>query len=134
MADPAAEAAVIDASPLLHLARSGSLSLLAVLGPQWVIPAEVADEVRAKEETDRTVQAIEAWAGFILPPPLEIPTKIKSRQLGRGESAVLFWALAHPGSVLFYEFKAHPSVCIQSSRFSERGGPREEPRRSLAMR
>jgi len=72
-----------------------------------VIPAEVADEVRAKGETDRTVREIEARAGFILPSPLEIPKKIKARQLGRGESAVLTWALAHPGSVaILDDFKA----------------------------
>ncbi len=99
MAEPAPEAAVLDASPLLHLARSDYLSLLTVLGPRWVVPAEVAVEVRAKGSRDGTAREIEARAGFILPPPLEIPEKINVRQLGRGESAVLAWALAHPGSV-----------------------------------
>jgi predicted nucleic acid-binding protein len=102
-----AEPAVLDTSPLLHLARAGSLALLAVLGSRWVIPAEVAAEVRAKGATDGAAREIEMRAGFVLPPPLEIPKEISSRQLGRGESAVLAWAQAHPGSLaILDDFKA----------------------------
>jgi predicted nucleic acid-binding protein len=56
---------------------------------------------------DGAAREIENRVGFVLLPPLEIPREIGLRQLGQGESAVLAWAQAHPGSLATLDdFKA----------------------------
>jgi predicted nucleic acid-binding protein len=40
----------VDASPLIHLARTGNLFLLKALASNVVIPEPVLDEIRAKGE------------------------------------------------------------------------------------
>lgn len=93
-----AEAPVIDASPLIHLSRARQLDLLKTLGPAVAIPATVLAEIRAKE-SDETAQAVEHHAWLTPVPDPQIPPQITSLELGAGESAVLAWALSHPGSM-----------------------------------
>ena len=54
------EPPVVDASPLIHLSRTGNIDLLKSLGLTIVVPESVYDEVRAKasDESARVIQEI----------------------------------------------------------------------------
>lgn len=93
-----AEAPVVDASPLIYLARARHLDLLKILGTTIAVPAAVVAEVQAKssDEAARSLQ-LHPWLIHVSNPPL--PAQIVRLELGSGESAVLGWALSHPGSM-----------------------------------
>lgn len=93
-----AEAPVVDASPLILLSRARQIELLKVLGTRVVVPSAVVAEVQAKS-SDEAVRALQdhPWLTAVADPPL--PDQIARLQLGAGESAVLGWALSHPGSM-----------------------------------
>ena len=92
-----AEEAVVNASPLIYLARAGFLDLLRLGGEKVVVPAAVAEEVLARGPTDPTAQALGGtpWLRVVETPPP--PARVLAWNLGAGESAVIAWALAHPG-------------------------------------
>lgn len=94
-----AEAPAADASPLIHLARTGNLSLLKALSASVVIPEPVLDEIRAKGEDDAALQGVQAisWLSVVQPPP--IPETLLAWDLGKGEASVLAWALSRPGTI-----------------------------------
>lgn len=93
-----AERPAINASPLIYLSKSGFLDLLKLVGEEIVIPTAVATEIQRRGATDPTVRAIEGtpWLVVVVSPP--IPTLIQAWDLGEGESSVLAWAYAHPGT------------------------------------
>jgi predicted nucleic acid-binding protein len=93
-----AEAPVCNTSPLIYLLRAGYLPLLKVAGPQVVVPDAVMEELRAKGTDDAVVKAVEAEGWLQLEPWPNISRQIEAWDLGRGEAAVLTWALQHPGS------------------------------------
>ena len=93
-----AEPAVVNASPLILLARGGLFDLLRVAGERLIVPAAVANEIRRRGPADPTVRAIDqaGWLTVADDPP--IPPAILAWDLGAGESAVLAWAQANPGT------------------------------------
>ncbi|MFO7902547.1 MAG: DUF3368 domain-containing protein [Pirellulaceae bacterium] len=93
-----AEAAVVNASPLIYLARGGCFGLLQVASANVVVPIAVDGEIRRRGSRDPTVAAIDqaSWVSVVSDPP--VPSSIHVWDLGRGESAVLAWALARPGT------------------------------------
>lgn len=90
------EPAVVDASPLIYLARGGCFDLLQMAGPKLVVPDSVQREICIRGPADPTAQAIAAagWLQVVPDPP--IPSGIQAWDLGAGESAVLAWASLHP--------------------------------------
>jgi predicted nucleic acid-binding protein len=93
-----AERAVVNASPLISLSRAGLVDLLQLLSSEIIVPEIVASEIEIRGTSDPTARAI-ANAGWLLvtkTPP--VPAQIQSWGLGPGESSVLAWAYAHPGS------------------------------------
>jgi predicted nucleic acid-binding protein len=88
---------VVNASPLLVLGRAGRLDLLKLLGERVLVPDAVATEVRAhSDEAARALDA-ETWIEVVSHEPiLEV---VSGWDLGAGESAVLSWALTHPGAL-----------------------------------
>ena len=93
-----ANSPVVNASPLIHLARGGAFDLLRVAAESIVVPSSVAMEVRRRGPADPTVLAMNraSWLTVIDDPP--IPPAILSWDLGIGESAVLAWAYANLGT------------------------------------
>lgn len=92
-----AEPAVVNASPLVVLARAGRLDLLRLLGERVIVPEAVAAEVKA--HSDEAARALDDESWFEVVPSCAIPESVTGWDLGGGESAVLAWAVAHPGTV-----------------------------------
>ncbi|MCI0391749.1 MAG: DUF3368 domain-containing protein [Acidobacteria bacterium] len=93
-----AERPAVNASPLIILSRAGLLDLLQLAAPEIIIPEAVSAEILRRGQNDPTAQALSstAWLSIIQTPA--IPASIQSWGLGQGESAVLAWAHAHPGT------------------------------------
>jgi len=94
-----AEAPAINASPLIFLARSGQLDLLQLLHPRILVPEPVATEIQARGAGDPTFRALEGTPWLVTMPAVEIAPEILAWDLGRGESSVLAYALARPGTL-----------------------------------
>jgi predicted nucleic acid-binding protein len=90
-----ADAAVIDASPLIFLARSRHLELLRDFAETVWVAEAVASEISRRGHQDTTAQAIENTAWLITQPVADIPSVILEWRLGAGESATLPLAQAH---------------------------------------
>lgn len=87
--------AVVNASPLIYLARAGHLELLRIAAAEVLVPDAVADEILARGPGDPTACALAASSQWLrvteAPAP---PPSILAWDLGPGESAVLALALA----------------------------------------
>lgn len=93
------DSAVINASPLIFLSKVGLLHFLQLAGSTVMVPAAVAREIRQREASDVTVQALEqtAWLKIVEAPP--VPPLIQAWDLGPGEASVLACAYAKTGAV-----------------------------------
>ncbi len=91
------EPPVVNASPLVVLARAGRLDLLRLVGERVLVPEAVGAEVRAHSDEAARALDTEAWIEEVPDDP--IPGVLAAWDLGAGESAVLAWALAHPGTL-----------------------------------
>jgi predicted nucleic acid-binding protein len=94
-----ADAAAIDASPLILLSRAGLLDLLRGLRARLVIPGPVLEEIGRKGPEDVTARAVAAADWLELAPATPVPPIVAAWDLGPGESAVLAWTLAAPGTL-----------------------------------
>jgi predicted nucleic acid-binding protein len=87
---------VINASPLIVLAKAGQDSLLFKLADEIVIPHAVADEIVAGLPTDPARHLVEAGRIPIVATPAT-PIELAAWDLGAGETEVLSFAWANPG-------------------------------------
>jgi len=87
---------VLNASPLIVLARIGHEGLLSALADEVIVPQAVALEIQAGPRGDRARQTLTAGRFVIVstPPP---PPEILAWDLGAGETAVLSFAMAEGG-------------------------------------
>lgn len=87
-----AERPAVNSSPPIFLSRAGLLDLLQLVAPELVVPTAVASEIQQRGPADLTAQALNQtpWLSGVQTPV--VPASIKSRGLGKGESAVLAWA------------------------------------------
>ena len=93
-----AERAVVNASPLIFLSRAGLIELLQLISPEVIVPEIVAYEIEMRGKSDLTAQAIANTPWLVVTQTPPVPTQIQAWGLGPGESSVLAWAQAHPGS------------------------------------
>ena len=93
-----AEKWVINASPIIALARIGQVELLARMPEKAIVPQAVAEEVSQASESDPARRALESGIFKIVRSPAPVP-EILAWDLGKGETAVLSYALAHPNYV-----------------------------------
>lgn len=97
---------VVNASPIILLAKVGLVDLLQQLGPPVVIPEAAIQEIQRGGSADPGVQAL-AGARWLLPVPRRpIPPAVAAFNLGDGENAVLAHALADPGSGVIIDDQA----------------------------
>jgi predicted nucleic acid-binding protein len=73
------------------------LNLLHRIGDRIVVPGAVAEEVTAHSDEAARALREQDWLKVVSQPV--VPPLIASWDLGDGESAVLSWALAHPGAL-----------------------------------
>jgi predicted nucleic acid-binding protein len=87
---------VLNASPVISLARIGQTDLFQALAEQVVLPRAVAIEIEAGlvEDPARTAIVEGKFEVVETPPP---PADILAWDLGEGETAVLTYAIANPG-------------------------------------
>jgi predicted nucleic acid-binding protein len=103
---------ILNASPLIVLARLGYKDLFSKLADQVVIPQAVATEILAGPEEDQARRAVEAKQFAIVdaPPP---PAEILAWDLGDGEAEVLSLALSEAGWTAILD-DAAARKCAQS--------------------
>lgn len=89
------EPPVVNSSPLIVLSRAGRLELLLTLGARVTVPNAVSEELAA--HSDEAARALESVGWLARIPTDPVSPLVAAWDLGRGESAVLSWAAAHPG-------------------------------------
>lgn len=89
---------VVNASPLIFLARIDRLDLLASLAKLLVVPEAVLREIEAGSDRDRTAEQLKADSSILRVDDLPVPDRIRLWDLGAGESQVLAHGLERPGS------------------------------------
>ena len=87
---------VVNASPLILLANVDRLPLLEALCTDIIIPAAVAQEIRAGPKRDAAQHWLEGQAQVYVRRPEGVDPVVAAWDLGAGESAVLTWARQHP--------------------------------------
>lgn len=103
---------VLNASPIIALAKAGHLQLLERLTPTLLVPAAVAEEILAGPESDPAHQRIGAGWGMRVTPS-GIPSVLLEWGLGAGETAVVAVALERPGSTAVLD-DASARACARS--------------------
>jgi predicted nucleic acid-binding protein len=89
------ESWVVNASPVITLAKAGYLHLLDQVSPEILIPKPVITEILAGPPSDPARKAIESgWGSAVTPGP--IPDLILEWGVGAGESSVLAVTLSEP--------------------------------------
>jgi predicted nucleic acid-binding protein len=93
------ESWVINASPVILLAKAGLMERVTSLVGTLVIPEPVVTEILAGQDHDAAARWLkEAGERFIRPVVAELPALLAS-EIGSGERAVISWAAAHGGFV-----------------------------------
>jgi predicted nucleic acid-binding protein len=86
---------VVNASPVIVLAKAGYLTLLEQLPSGLLLPEVVAAEILAGPEADPARQAVQGgWGNRVAPDA--VPTELLEWGLGAGETAVLAVARQRP--------------------------------------
>ena len=104
---------VVNASPIITLAKISRQSLLLDLSTEVVIPQEVYDEICAGPKDDPAVRWLKKDGRKWLYPSESFHKDIAPWDLGKGESAVLSYALQHPGFSAIIDDRAARN-CAQS--------------------
>jgi predicted nucleic acid-binding protein len=97
---------VVNASPVIVLARAGLLDLLRLTGEPVQVPRAVAQEICRGAADDPAVKALASTPWLLTVDPGPPPPELQPFGLGTGEEAVLAWALAHRGTVAVIDDRA----------------------------
>ena len=92
-----AEHWVINASPVILLAKAEVIHLLPRLCDELVIPSGVVEEVHNVHVTDAGRLWLENDGRKFVQPPPPIHAAMAQWRGGHGEAEVISWALLHPG-------------------------------------
>ena len=87
---------VVNASPLICLYKSGLADLLPALFKEVIVPEEVCHEILAKGKRNFAAQGLPSADWLKRVGGITIAPQVASWDLGRGESAVLSFALRNP--------------------------------------
>lgn len=102
---------VVNASPLISLARVGHLALLEAPGRVLLVPEAVAREVLAGPTTDPARQALETGFGGT-PAITAIDLRVVEWGLGAGETAVISHAIAVDGTAVLDDGRARTAARV----------------------
>lgn len=93
------ESWVINASPVILLAKAGLMERVSLLADPFVIPQPVADEILGVRGEDAAARWLkEMGKPFIRPAVAEL-TELSGSEIGSGERSVISWAAAHRGFI-----------------------------------
>lgn len=87
---------VVNASPLILLAKIGQTNLLAKLTEELVVPAAVVAEIEQGPVADPARLWVRGEGSKWVQPDANLRPEIAAWDLGAGETAVLNWALGRP--------------------------------------
>lgn len=87
---------VINASPIITLAKIGQIELLPQLCDEMVIPQGVADEIQQGVHDDAALSWIRSEGREFVKAKTNIEPLVAAWDLGAGESHVLSWAIRNP--------------------------------------
>jgi predicted nucleic acid-binding protein len=90
---------VVNASPLIFLSHAGLIDLLQVEGPEVCVPRAVSKEIHHRGPQDPTVAILKSTPWLREVELARSAPRVLAWKLGPGETSVLSWALAHPGTV-----------------------------------
>ena len=90
-----AEPWVINASPIILLAKAGVMDFVLQLAQPLVIPEPVAEEVRQGAASDAGARWIHSTGKSFIQPPVGEPGHFAALDIGAGERSVIAWAMAH---------------------------------------
>lgn len=88
---------VINASPIILLAKAGIINFLPALCEELVVPNGVVGEVDTAHFTDEGKKWLEGEGRKYIRPSPEIHPALANWQGGTGEAEVISWALRHAG-------------------------------------
>lgn len=108
---------VVNASPAILLGRVGQLGLLQQLGPSVVIPEAAVREIQRKGANDAAVQALAQATWLVSVDPGPIPANVTAFGLGDGETAMLAYAVANPGSGAILDDQAARNAAAANAKF-----------------
>ena len=113
-----AERWVLNASPVICLERAGLGYLLMALTEEVRVPQAVADEIAAGPEGDPAIQAMASGQFKVV--NVEPAPEILAWDLGRGETAVLSYALMNPDWTVILDDRA-ARKCAMSFSIPHKG-------------
>ncbi|HLE83856.1 MAG TPA: DUF3368 domain-containing protein [Thermoanaerobaculia bacterium] len=97
---------VVNASPLILLARIKRLDLLSALADEIVVPVQVMNELDAGASHDDAARSLRELAAAKVVDDTEVPQRIQAWDLGPGESQVLAHAFARAGAEAILDDRA----------------------------
>jgi predicted nucleic acid-binding protein len=101
-----AEHWVVNASPLVLLAKCAQLHLLQRLCRELVVPAAVAVEIEAGPTNDPALLWIHGDGAGFKGSASSLDPRVTAWDLGAGETAVLSWACQHPNFTAIVDDRA----------------------------
>jgi predicted nucleic acid-binding protein len=111
---------VVNASPLIVLARINQLLLLQHVAGELVVPAGVAKEIAQGPEDDPARQWLMSHGQELVREVQMIPPLVIAWNLGLGETEVLAWAYENPGYEVILDDRAARN-CALSLNLPVRG-------------
>ena len=96
---------VLNASPVITLAKVEHTWLLDQLAQDWFMPAQAADEVLAGPAEDAGHRFVAGLPPERIRSVVPVPV-LAAWDLGPGETAVLAWAAGHPGYTAMLDDRA----------------------------
>ncbi|PSN18162.1 DUF3368 domain-containing protein [filamentous cyanobacterium CCP5] len=87
---------VVNASPIITLAKIGQIGLLSQLCDEMVIPQGVVEEVQQGNYDDAALSWIRSEGQAFIESKSDIDPLVAAWDLGSGESHVLSWAIRYP--------------------------------------
>lgn len=86
---------VVDASPIILLAKTGHLNLLTACPDELLVPRTVADEIERANADDPAREWIIGKGRSFVESTEPVASEVAAWDLGRGENHVLFHGLRH---------------------------------------
>lgn len=104
---------IVNASPLICLAKAGNLDLLLKLPDEVIVPSAVVEEIQAGQSDDPAQVALAS--GKFPVSAIPVLPEILAWDLGIGETAVLSYAFSNPGWTAIIDDRAARKCALSFS-------------------